>query len=110
MQLLDRSELAQRVGINEIAESMMAFNTNYKDTGLFGVYAVAKVRVTESHPTIRHNFSIIRGAHIICASWSSLHSNCRMTAQRRFCHSISCLFGKLRIVNGFIMTVRPSFG
>ncbi|KAK5802204.1 probable mitochondrial-processing peptidase subunit beta, mitochondrial [Gossypium arboreum] len=36
------SELVQRVGINEIAESMMAFNTNYKDTGLFGVYAVAK--------------------------------------------------------------------
>ncbi|KAJ6290400.1 hypothetical protein OIU78_026182 [Salix suchowensis] len=36
------SELAQRVGIDEIAESMMAFNTNYKDTGLFGVYAVAK--------------------------------------------------------------------
>ncbi|KAK4270165.1 hypothetical protein QN277_023244 [Acacia crassicarpa] len=36
------SELAQRVGINEVAESMMAFNTNYKDTGLFGVYAVAK--------------------------------------------------------------------
>lgn len=22
----------------------MAFNTNYKDTGLFGVYAVAKVK------------------------------------------------------------------
>ncbi|KAK2989845.1 hypothetical protein RJ640_025504, partial [Escallonia rubra] len=36
------SELAQRVGINEIAETMMAFNTNYKDTGLFGVYVVAK--------------------------------------------------------------------
>ncbi|KAK7373565.1 hypothetical protein VNO80_06980 [Phaseolus coccineus] len=36
------SELAQRVGINEVAESIMAFNTNYKDTGLFGVYAVAK--------------------------------------------------------------------
>ncbi|XP_058070343.1 probable mitochondrial-processing peptidase subunit beta, mitochondrial [Magnolia sinica] len=36
------SELAQRVGINEIAESMMAFNTNYTDTGLFGVYAIAK--------------------------------------------------------------------
>lgn len=40
---MNSSELAQRVGINEIAESMMAFNTNYKDTGLFGVYAVAKV-------------------------------------------------------------------
>ncbi|XP_075504559.1 putative mitochondrial-processing peptidase subunit beta, mitochondrial [Primulina tabacum] len=40
------TELAERVGINEIAESMMqsmmAFNTNYKDTGLFGVYAIAK--------------------------------------------------------------------
>ncbi|KAL2897385.1 putative mitochondrial-processing peptidase subunit beta mitochondrial [Bienertia sinuspersici] len=36
------SALAQRVCINGIAESMMAFNTNYKDTGLFGVYAVAK--------------------------------------------------------------------
>ncbi|XP_057956573.1 probable mitochondrial-processing peptidase subunit beta, mitochondrial [Malania oleifera] len=36
------SDLAQKIGINEVAESMMAFNTNYKDTGLFGVYAVAK--------------------------------------------------------------------
>ncbi|CAL5392115.1 unnamed protein product [Camellia sinensis] len=36
------SDLAQRVGIDEIAENMMAFNTNYKDTGLFGVYAIAK--------------------------------------------------------------------
>lgn len=36
------SHLVQRLAINDIAESMMAFNTNYKDTGLFGVYAVAK--------------------------------------------------------------------
>jgi processing peptidase subunit beta len=36
------SELVQRAAINDIAESVMAFNTNYKDTGLFGVYAVAK--------------------------------------------------------------------
>lgn len=36
------SELAQRVAINELAESIMAFNTNYKDAGLFGVYAIAK--------------------------------------------------------------------
>jgi hypothetical protein len=42
-QSLGSSELVQRVAIDEIAESMMAFNTNYKDTGLFGVYAVAKV-------------------------------------------------------------------
>ena len=40
------SALIQRVAINEIAESIMAFNTNYKDTGLFGVYAVAKVNQT----------------------------------------------------------------
>uniref|UniRef100_A0A0D6R720 mitochondrial processing peptidase n=1 Tax=Araucaria cunninghamii TaxID=56994 RepID=A0A0D6R720_ARACU len=36
------SGLAQRVAINELAESIMAFNTNYKDAGLFGVYATAK--------------------------------------------------------------------
>jgi len=36
------SQLVQRAAINDIAESVMAFNTNYKDTGLFGVYAVAK--------------------------------------------------------------------
>ncbi|XP_071686271.1 probable mitochondrial-processing peptidase subunit beta, mitochondrial [Rutidosis leptorrhynchoides] len=36
------SQLAQLIGISELAENMMAFNTNYKDTGLFGVYAVAK--------------------------------------------------------------------
>ncbi|KAJ0674334.1 putative peptidase M16, zinc-binding, metalloenzyme, LuxS/M16 peptidase [Helianthus annuus] len=40
--LLVISQLAQLVGISELAESTMAFNTNYKDTGLFGVYAVAK--------------------------------------------------------------------
>lgn len=35
------SALVQKVACNDIAENMMAFNTNYKDTGLFGVYAVA---------------------------------------------------------------------
>lgn len=41
--IFNSSELGQKVAINEVAESYMAFNTNYKDTGLFGVYAVAKV-------------------------------------------------------------------
>ncbi|PWZ58465.1 putative mitochondrial-processing peptidase subunit beta, mitochondrial [Zea mays] len=36
------SELVQKAAINDIAESVMSFNMNYKDTGLFGVYAVAK--------------------------------------------------------------------
>ncbi|KAH7445168.1 hypothetical protein KP509_02G110100 [Ceratopteris richardii] len=36
------SELAQKVAANELAESYMAFNTNYSDAGLFGVYAVTK--------------------------------------------------------------------
>jgi hypothetical protein len=40
---LCRSELAQKIGANDLAESVMAFNTNYSDAGLFGVYAVAKV-------------------------------------------------------------------
>jgi processing peptidase subunit beta len=36
------SEMAQKIGSNNLAESVMAFNTNYADAGLFGVYAVAK--------------------------------------------------------------------
>ncbi|CAK9232449.1 unnamed protein product [Sphagnum troendelagicum] len=36
------SEMAQKIGANNLAESVMAFNTNYTDAGLFGVYAVAK--------------------------------------------------------------------
>nr|GEW55599.1 probable mitochondrial-processing peptidase subunit beta, mitochondrial [Tanacetum cinerariifolium] len=36
------SQLAQMVAISELAESITSFNTNYKDTGLFGVYATAK--------------------------------------------------------------------
>ena len=33
--------MAQRVAINNLADSYMAFNTNYHDTGLFGFYATA---------------------------------------------------------------------
>lgn len=36
------SELVQRVAINDIANSITAFNLQYKDTGLFGVYSEAK--------------------------------------------------------------------
>lgn len=35
------SELARRVSTDNLAESIMAFNTNYQDTGLFGVYSTA---------------------------------------------------------------------
>lgn len=35
--------MAQQISANGLAESVMAFNTNYSDSGLFGVYAVAKV-------------------------------------------------------------------
>ncbi|KAI3833042.1 hypothetical protein MKX03_021320 [Papaver bracteatum] len=36
------SELAQWVAIDDITESLMPFNKNYRDAGLFGVYACAK--------------------------------------------------------------------
>ncbi|MCO5604711.1 hypothetical protein L7F22_058881 [Adiantum nelumboides] len=36
------SELAQKVAANELCESYKAFNTNYSDAGLYGVYAIAK--------------------------------------------------------------------
>ncbi|KAK1387104.1 Mitochondrial processing peptidase, beta subunit, and related enzymes (Insulinase superfamily) [Heracleum sosnowskyi] len=35
------STLLARIGSNQLAQSMGAFNTNYKDSGLFGVYALA---------------------------------------------------------------------
>lgn len=35
------SPLVQPLAVNGLANSFMAFNTNYHDTGLFGVYAVA---------------------------------------------------------------------
>lgn len=35
------SELARRLSTNDLAESLMAYNTNYRDTGLFGVYSTA---------------------------------------------------------------------
>ena len=32
------SELAQKCALNNLVNSYMAFNTNYHDTGLFGVH------------------------------------------------------------------------
>ena len=43
------SKLAQRVATNGLANSYMAFNTNYHDTGLFGVYAVCDKDAPVSH-------------------------------------------------------------
>jgi len=34
------TELSQRIASNDLCESYMSFNTNYHDTGLFGMYAV----------------------------------------------------------------------
>lgn len=34
--------MALKAATNGICESFMAFNTNYNDTGLFGVYSVCK--------------------------------------------------------------------
>ncbi|KAF7833160.1 putative mitochondrial-processing peptidase subunit beta, mitochondrial [Senna tora] len=73
-------ELAQRVGINEVAESMMAFNTNYKDTGLFGVYVVAKLdyettklayRVSEDDVTRARNHTLVKISLELygCSAW-----------------------------------------
>jgi len=38
-----RSSLARGVSNGNLAESLMAFNTNYRDTGIFGIYAIALV-------------------------------------------------------------------
>eukprot|EP00924_Labyrinthula_sp_SR-Ha-C_P011073 maker-scaffold_51-snap-gene-0.5-mRNA-1 protein AED:0.01 eAED:0.01 QI:409/1/1/1/1/1/3/412/470 len=41
------SPLCSTVAEKELAESLMAFNTSYTDTGLFGVYAVARPMVVQ---------------------------------------------------------------
>ncbi|THU72095.1 hypothetical protein C4D60_Mb04t08480 [Musa balbisiana] len=38
------SQLARRVGTDDLAENIMAFNTNYRDIGLFGVYSIASLK------------------------------------------------------------------
>lgn len=46
------SELLRNDAVMEFSDSVMTFNTNYKDTGLFGVYAIAKVLTTLFSPCI----------------------------------------------------------
>lgn len=38
-----RSSLARGISNANLAESLMAFNTNYRDTGIFGIYTIAPV-------------------------------------------------------------------
>jgi hypothetical protein len=38
-----RSSLTRGVSNGNLAEGLMAFNTNYRDTGIFGIYAIALV-------------------------------------------------------------------
>jgi len=38
-----RSSLARGISNANLAESLMAFNTNYRDTGIFGIYTTAQV-------------------------------------------------------------------
>jgi processing peptidase subunit beta len=54
------STLAQTVAANKLASSFMAFNTNYHDIGLFGVYAVADPHESNMEDlawTIMHNMT-----------------------------------------------------
>lgn len=39
-----RSALARGISNGGLAENLMAFNTNYRDTGLFGIYTSAPVK------------------------------------------------------------------
>ncbi|XP_020241897.1 probable mitochondrial-processing peptidase subunit beta, mitochondrial isoform X2 [Asparagus officinalis] len=46
------SQLACRVSTDNLAESMMSFNTNYNDTGLFGVYSTSPPDSVETLSTV----------------------------------------------------------
>eukprot|EP00243_Klebsormidium_subtile_P001823 TRINITY_DN133_c0_g1_i1.p1 TRINITY_DN133_c0_g1~~TRINITY_DN133_c0_g1_i1.p1 ORF type:complete len:499 (+),score=93.58 TRINITY_DN133_c0_g1_i1:87-1583(+) len=52
------SELAQRVAADNLADSFMAFNTCYRDAGLFGVYATCDGKVADDLGwAIMHEFT-----------------------------------------------------
>ena len=56
------SALCRKVGEGNLAHSLSAFNTTYKDTGLFGVYAVAEpTNVWELQNTVM--FELVRLCH-----------------------------------------------
>ncbi|OEL36372.1 putative mitochondrial-processing peptidase subunit beta, mitochondrial [Dichanthelium oligosanthes] len=38
------SSLARGISNGNLAESLMAFNTNYRDTGIFGIYTIAQLK------------------------------------------------------------------
>ena len=65
------SIMAQRVAINKLAQSYMAFNTNYHDTGLFGVYAVSDPKHQAVDDLVRPSW-LRRSMHLPCCSCSVL--------------------------------------
>lgn len=57
------SKLAELIAANELAESYMAFNTNYHDAGLFGVYAVADSQKSDLEDL---SWSVMNGITSLC--------------------------------------------
>jgi hypothetical protein len=61
-----RSKLAQNVDTEDLADSFMAFNTNYRDFGIFGIYAIAKVNLNNTGIVVLMVFQInIKGVIVI---------------------------------------------
>ncbi|GKA66888.1 probable mitochondrial-processing peptidase subunit beta, mitochondrial [Tanacetum coccineum] len=60
------SQLAQMVAISELAESITSFNTSYKDTGLFGVYATAKITIKNADCLDDLAFAIMQEVTKLC--------------------------------------------
>ena len=67
------SLMAQRVAINNLADSYMAFNTNYHDTGLWGIYAVCDPKKQAADDLV--------WAHLVIACISGLHARARAAGE-----------------------------
>ena len=77
------SPLAQALHANDLANSFMAFNTNYADTGLFGVHVSsdAKEALDDAAFCVMQE---LQGAHLRSQGWRMSPARSRRSS-RRFC-------------------------
>lgn len=79
--------MAQRVSINNLAQSYMCFNTNYHDTGLFGIYAVADPKTQAVDDLVSAHLHILTRT----VPFSAVHEQCHWAGWRSHLWASLCI-------------------
>jgi hypothetical protein len=90
--------MAQRVAINGLADSYMAFNTNYHDTGLFGVYATCDPKKQPVDDLVRA-CPVASAPHSSAGVMHSFHSECSSSDGT----SLTSFVGRPWLVSGWCL-------